>query len=60
MMKAHKFIFEDTGYRSYGRTVFCEYCGLVVFDGNNTRDHPDQYQKAKKGCPLAPDESREE
>lgn len=59
-MKAHKFKHnQPTVLRGeigvYTTIVFCEYCGLVVFDANRSHINSERQDQSMKGCPCAPE-----
>ncbi len=53
--RPHKFKAVANGTSSYDFAIYCEYCGLVVFHANRSDDRDKQWEKAKEGCPLAPE-----
>jgi hypothetical protein len=54
--RPHKFVAMAA---EHSVTVYCEYCGHVSFSGNRCTNRARQKQ-AENGCPLAPDERKDD
>ena len=50
----HKFVSTHNPAGKYTLTVFCEYCGMVVFYHNRPDDYKTAVTEAQKGCPCSP------
>ena len=55
MKKPHKFKATNGSDNVYGVVVYCEYCGLTVFDGSKGGEEKiEGYTKSVEGCPCGP------
>ncbi len=52
-MRPHKFV-SNNAPTTTGVVVFCEYCGLVVHNGNKSGGGDKAHTESIKGCPLNP------
>jgi len=53
-MNPHKFRHTPNGDSKHGVIIYCEYCGLVAFQGAWPSQSEMYYETAKKGCPCSP------
>jgi len=53
-MNPHKFRHTPNGDSKHGVIIYCEYCGLVAFQGAWPSQSEKYYGIAKQGCPCSP------
>jgi len=58
-IRPHKFIASTDSDEVYVLRVFCEYCGHIAFNGNQSKSNIENQAEAKKGCPCAPQPPKE-
>jgi len=51
----HKFIYKSNGSSVYAQIIFCEYCGHVAFNANDTHIRDRDQAIAKEPCPRCPE-----
>lgn len=55
-MKPHKFKHnQNREVTNYSTIVYCEYCGLVIYDANRSSTIELNFERYKIGCPHSPE-----